>query len=401
MLIMTLFNKDQLTGLKLEMNEFVNNNIVSMITMAIDIVEDYKEALVWFFPDGYYEKNQSKCKEILYALKSRLASTVLYDDLKPIYNYVLFHIIDWWVETTRDTFPDNLRFHLPSDLKEKILEDPEWRELDDEYDEEDEVDLKNSEPFIITLMESAEEYIANCFEDTDFLEEDLRGAVQAAIHDPDMFHSFSTYEELDSCIDLMPLDVAEDYLEYRNKNSIYNIESIILTELINISSVLCTNASYSKRSSENAINDYYRDMLRAKGNFVVADQTRYGRSAKGKEAGEVDLLLRKDNKDVALIEGLKLSYVEDVSLKSHINKVLINYNVLGIPTFFLIYATVKDFVSFWNRLYSYLEEYKYPLKMVEKMKTIDVPFAAVRVASTILQKEGCNFHTVFIIVNVN
>lgn len=90
MLIMTLFNKDQLTGLELEMNEFVNKNILSMITMAIDIVEDYEGALEWFFPRGYYEKNHSKCKDILYALRSRIGSTVLYDYLKPIYNYVLF-----------------------------------------------------------------------------------------------------------------------------------------------------------------------------------------------------------------------------------------------------------------------------------------------------------------------
>lgn len=52
----------------------------------------------------------------------------------------------------------------------------------------------------------------------------------------------------------------------------------------------------------------------------------------------------------AISEGLKLSYVDDVNLRSHINKVMTNYNVLGIPTCFLIYATAKDFVSFWNRL---------------------------------------------------
>ncbi len=45
----------------------------------------------------------------------------------------------------------------------------------------------------------------------------------------------------------------------------------------------------------------------------------------------------------AISEGLKLSYVDDVNLRSHINKVMTNYNVLGIPTCFLIYATAKDF----------------------------------------------------------
>ena len=89
--------------------------------------------------------------------------------------------------------------------------------MDDEIDGKEETDQENNEPFIIKMLESAEEYIDNCFEDTDFLEEDLRGAVQAAIHNPDMFHTFSTYEELDSCIDLMPLDVAEDYMEFRKK----------------------------------------------------------------------------------------------------------------------------------------------------------------------------------------
>ena len=185
------------------------------------------------------------------------------------------------------------------------------------------------------------------------------------------------------------------------KNSIYSIESKILTELVDISSVLCTNASYSKQSSENTINDYYRDMLRAKGNYIVADQTRYGRSAKGKEAGEVDLLLRKDNKDAAIIEGLKLTYVDDATLKTHINKVFTRYNVLGIPAYFLIYATAKDSEDFWNRVYSYLEEYKYPLKVVKKMETISVPYATVRVASTILQKDGYSIHTAFIIVNLS
>lgn len=81
------------------------------------------------------------------------------------------------------------------------------------------------------------------------------------------------------------------------------MESMLLTELVNISSVLCANANYDAKSCENSINDYYRDMLRAKGCFDIANQTRYRLSATGNEAGEVDLVLRKDDRDIAIIES--------------------------------------------------------------------------------------------------
>ena len=138
-----------------------------------------------------------------------------------------------------------------------------------------------------------------------------------------------------------------------------------------------------------------------KGLFTVADQTRYGMSASRKEAGEADLILRKDGKDVAIVEGLKLAYVDDASLKRHINKVLNNYNVLGIPTYFLIYAIAKKFDKFWKRLYSYLELYDYPFPMIGNMETINVPFATVRVAGLTLEKEGHGLEVTFIVVNLD
>lgn len=198
----------------------------------------------------------------------------------------------------------------------------------------------------------------------------------------------------------MPLDVAEEYVEYRKNHSEYTIESILLTELVNISSVLCTNANYDAQCSENAINDYYRDMLRAKGYFAIADQTRYGLSATGNEAGEVDLVLRRDDRDIAIIEGLKLSYVDGTCLKRHINKTIINYNALGLPVYILIYATANNYIEFWERLFAYLEQYDYPLAVYKKMEKIEVPFATVKTAGIDLMRDGRCVPVTFIVVKI-
>lgn len=398
MLVMTFVkDRDEITPLELEMIRFVNGNIDEMIHMAMDITDIDEDAMDWFFPYGYYKRNKEKCADILHSLRQRIHSSVLYDDLKPIYNYVLYHIIDWYVVINEDFGCEELRFPLPQGLKERIINDPDWR---DEVEDKEETVDKDRDPFIITILESAKEYTENCFEDTDFLEEDLRGAVQAAIHNPIMFKTFSTYEELDQCIELMPLDVAEEYVEYRKNHSEYTIESILLTELVNISSVLCTNANYDAQCSENAINDYYRDMLRAKGYFAIADQTRYGLSATGNEAGEVDLVLRRDDRDIAIIEGLKLSYVDGTCLKRHINKTIINYNALGLPVYILIYATANNYIEFWERLFAYLEQYDYPLAVYKKMEKIEVPFATVKTAGIDLMRDGRCVPVTFIVVKI-
>lgn len=83
----------------------------------------------------------------------------------------------------------------------------------------------------------------------------------------------------------------------------------VLNDLINICESACNNSTYNYNRSENEINDYFRDMLGAKGYNQVLNQTRHGISMNGKDAGEVDILLKKDDKEVAIIEGLKLDCV--------------------------------------------------------------------------------------------
>ena len=64
------------------------------------------------------------------------------------------------------------------------------------------------------------------------------------------------------------------------------------------------------------------------------------------DAGKVDILLKKDDTEVAIIEGLKLDCVIQNYIKNHIDKAVVNYNALGTATFIAAYVgwqIIKDF----------------------------------------------------------
>ena len=112
----------------------------------------------------------------------------------------------------------------------------------------------------------------------------------------------------------------------------------VLKDLIQVSERLCSNASYSATSLENSINDYFRDALSFMGYNELKDQTRHGVSMSEKDAGEVDLLLTKSGKEIAIFEGLKLDSVNSKYIDEHIKKAIDNYNALGTATFVVAYV---------------------------------------------------------------
>lgn len=178
--------------------------------------------------------------------------------------------------------------------------------------------------------------------------------------------------------------------------SAYNIYNDILSICEN----LCNNKTYTYDLQENTINDYIRDMLKAKGKYEVLDQTRHGISVSGKDAGEVDLLLKEEQKEVAIIEGLKLDSVNGKYIQEHIDKAVVNYNALGTPTFIIAYVKTANFLDFWNRLCVYLNEYKYPFTVRKNLQQITSINAAVKSAIIILSKDGYDFPLYFLAVNI-
>ena len=128
----------------------------------------------------------------------------------------------------------------------------------------------------------------------------------------------------------------------------------------------------------------------------VKDQTRHGLSSNGSAAGEVDILLQKDGREAAIIEGLKLSCVNASDIGEHIRKATTNYNPLGTPVFILAYVSTNDFDKFWLRCLEFLKNYSFDAKVEKSIFPETAPNAACRLASAVLSRDGYSFPFFFI-----
>lgn len=175
----------------------------------------------------------------------------------------------------------------------------------------------------------------------------------------------------------------------------------VLDDLAKISERLTTNVTYNRETPENSINDYFRDALLLMGYSEIKDQTRHGLSLTGKDAGEVDMLISKGGKEIAIFEGLKLNSVDSAYISTHIVKTIVNYNALGTATFIVAYVSSCDFESFWDRYADYLRKYKYPIQIKRTLVKKTSPNAAVRIANMILSRDGYDFPVFYLAININ
>lgn len=171
---------------------------------------------------------------------------------------------------------------------------------------------------------------------------------------------------------------------------------VVLDDLIQIGERFCLNGAFNSSSTENSMNDYFRDMLISKGYDEAKDQTRHGLSVSGKDAGEVDILLTRDGKEIAIFEGLKLSYVDISYIDTHLDKAIANYNALGTATFVVAYVSTTNFESFWERFSNHIQCYEFPLQVREMVTVLPYPNAATRVSKSILSRDGYDFPVYFI-----
>lgn len=142
-------------------------------------------------------------------------------------------------------------------------------------------------------------------------------------------------------------------------------------------------------ASEDERNDYIRDMLDRE-DYVIKDQTRRGLSASGTSAGEIDILVEKDNYPVTVIEALILKSMNKDYLGKHLDKIY-TYDTIGdLFNVCLVYAEVKDFASFWEKYCDYVKNYKYPYPLLTFDESIDEEYAGseIKIMTTTHNRSG-------------
>ena len=195
--------------------------------------------------------------------------------------------------------------------------------------------------------------------------------------------------------DVVPLSASFISDQDRFVDDVRNAQ-VIKEEIVRIGENLSKNILYTDDISEDSINDFFRDFLERLDCFEVKDQTRHGLSSNGSAAGEVDILLQKDGREAAIIEGLKLSCVNTSYIGEHIRKATINYNPLGTPVFILAYVSTNDFEKFWLHCLEFLKGYSFDARVEKSILSEATPNAACRLASAVLSRDGFSFPFFFI-----
>jgi hypothetical protein len=153
-----------------------------------------------------------------------------------------------------------------------------------------------------------------------------------------------------------------------------------IDELIVACVKLQGNRIYRGNFSEDDRNTYISDLLDGD-NYRTKDQTRWSKSAAGKSAGEIDILV-KDNKSLpfTIIEALNLKSVLKGYIITHINKTF-KYDTTGFEYNFIVaYVNIKNFGSFWKNYIKFISNHVYQYKFLSIQEITDYNYADIRIA---------------------
>ena len=246
MLKLTINEASYSERLNLALCEYVSSQAAELVQWEMDLGDDTEYNFELLFPGTYVKEHSSEeCIEVLKSIHDRLASYTFYQELTPLQQYVLYNVIEaaceWEdnssedkVECTDDWYEEFER-SLPDEVKKLI------------YEEIEEAD------FIIESCEDICQYIGLFFEDTDFLEDNIRSLVELAIRQTEVFvKKEMSLEDLDKYIEVMPIDVVTEYKAFRERYKQEEDRGIIVNantirqDILEIGYVLTHGVSYDK-----------------------------------------------------------------------------------------------------------------------------------------------------------
>ncbi|WP_373898807.1 hypothetical protein ACER0A_004905 [Haloimpatiens sp. FM7315] len=255
----------------------VNKNIYQIIELFNESCKglDYETFIVEIFPEFLCRKNKERCLEVLKELEEYTRDDY-YHNLRPIQEYALFHLLEWWVDVTECDF-------------EEVVVEKEIKSLDDRY--------------ISDNINDIEKYKAFIFEDWDFLENSLSEYIELCKKNPLLVEKFF-HIDLDEYIELMPDDKKEEYLNAKSKMKIRlekrdNVEELIVKLIYNATKSRENDPKRLRLTSETQLSDDIRDIIREKlhdEGIIIAREMPSGFAKKG--IGECDFYIYTYEKSI-------------------------------------------------------------------------------------------------------
>jgi hypothetical protein len=269
---------DNLSSLGMRITKYVNSNLRDIVRVLIDTLEiDSEFGLDGFFPRDYLMRKPRECRNAVNELYEIICSKNIRNFIKPKYEYLLYTILCWWEECADD--------------EEDLIINPVDDELKRDLTDNDE-DGQN----VLRWIQDFEEYYDMCFQDHDFLPEQLNNMVTLYLGNPKMLEILFHYDNLDDYVDLMDCDLRERYLEKRdekNESSFTSLSEKIVEELMSIIRRFQKRIVHFEKRDEVEITADIQDAiagsLNSKYDLHISREFTMGRAMK--KLGETDLYI--------------------------------------------------------------------------------------------------------------
>lgn len=356
-----------------QIQEFVNDRLSEVLRVFIDIIDDNNGyGIEDFLPFPNSRNDVKDWEEKVRELYEILISKSTRNSIKPYYEYLLYYILDWYIDCNSDDC-ELFHFTIPENLEVAIMS------AEDIFDDE-----KQS---IIRCISNLREYNEMIFYDRDFLTDNVANMVMLYIDNRTMYNMVFGDINLDDYYLLMPGDIQDLYNEEMNNSMSNNLVKKIYDDVMLACKTFLKNNEYANRKkAENVRNDYLRDLLEK--DYSPSDQTRQGMSYTQQSAGMSDIVLKRENSMVAIIEALNLDRISKNRIAEHIKKIY-NYDTIGnSANFIIVYVEAKDFEVFWKKYVNYVSAYDYDYPIIDIDSQPHKQYSELKTMSVDLNRNG-------------
>ncbi len=184
------------------------------------------------------------------------------------------------------------------------------------------------------------------------------------------------------------------YIEIKNLNF-----PDVLNKIISACIKLQGNSLYNKQP-EDFRNTYIRDLLDSSG-LSLKDQSFWGKSQRGTNPGEVDIIVLDTKKTpFCIIEALNLHSLKQKYLEDHIQK-LYGYDPTGLKNnIILVYSEVVNFSDFWIKYKAYVISYNFGLDVLGN-EEIDSGLGNIKILKLAYKRNDFYTNLYHIIIHLN
>lgn len=154
------------------------------------------------------------------------------------------------------------------------------------------------------------------------------------------------------------------------------------------------------KPDEDSRNGFIALLLNING-FIAKDQTRWGSSASGKSAGEVDIKIESpDHKALSIIEAFNLKHLNRASIDLHLTKIF-GYDASGLKeNFVIVYSEAAAFSGLWQKYLEYIPQIDFEHPLAADPEELKSGFANIKLAKATHTREKEETHVYHVFVNM-